>query len=96
MKKYIIFSLLFVNLGFGQNPEIKVEEPTVLPPSPSVSALMKFEEVPVSNYTGIPDISIPLYSMPTTSKDIALNLALKYHPDHYYLDLNYNQLSFSM
>jgi hypothetical protein len=80
MKKYIIFSLLFVNLGFGQNPEIKVEEPTVLPPSPSVSALMKFEEVPVSNYTGIPDISIPLYSMPTTSKDIALNLALKYHP----------------
>ena len=80
MKKYIIFSLLIVNLGFGQNPEIKTELPSVIPPSPTVSALMKFEEVPVSNYTGIPDISIPLYSMPTTSKDIALNLALKYHP----------------
>lgn len=79
MKKYIIFSLLFVNLGFGQNPEIKTELPTVIPPSPTVSALMKFEEVPVSNYTGIPDITIPLFSSPTLSKDISFNLALKYH-----------------
>ncbi len=79
MKKYIIFSLLFVNLGFGQNPEIKTELPSVIPPSPTVSALMKFEEVPVSNYTGIPDITIPLYNSPTLSKDINFNLALKYH-----------------
>ncbi|WP_185965584.1 hypothetical protein [Flavobacterium zepuense] len=41
---------------------------------------MKFEEVPVNNYTGIPDISVPLYKIQTRSKDIELNLALKYHP----------------
>ncbi|WP_294246565.1 hypothetical protein [uncultured Chryseobacterium sp.] len=41
---------------------------------------MKFEEVPVSHYTGIPDISIPLFSIPTSSSDIQLNVQLKYHP----------------
>jgi hypothetical protein len=41
---------------------------------------MKFEEVPVSNYTGIPDISIPLFSSSSHSKDINLDLVLKYHP----------------
>ncbi len=79
MKKYILLSLLIFNLSFGQNPEIKTELPTVIPPSPSVAALMKFEEIPVSNYTGIPDISIPLFSSPTHSKDINFNLELKYH-----------------
>jgi YD repeat-containing protein len=79
MKKYIVFSLMILNYGFGQNPEIKAELPNFIPPSPTVSALMKFEEVPVSNYTGIPDISIPLFSSPTHAKDINFNLELKYH-----------------
>jgi YD repeat-containing protein len=54
--------------------------PTIIPASPTAAALMKFEEVPVDNYTGIPDISIPLVSVPTHSKDVGINLALKYHP----------------
>lgn len=41
---------------------------------------MKFEEIPVNNYTGIPDISLPIYTMPTLSKEVTINLALKYHP----------------
>ncbi|UPT69702.1 MAG: hypothetical protein M0D53_11100 [Flavobacterium sp. JAD_PAG50586_2] len=61
-------------------PPIKLDLPTIIPPSPTVAALMKFEEVPVSNYTGIPDISIPLYSSSTLSKDINMDISLKYHP----------------
>lgn len=79
MKKFIYLSILFTTIVFGQNPEIKTDLPTVIPPSPTVAALMKFEEVPVSNYTGIPDVSIPLFSSPTHSKDIGINIALKYH-----------------
>jgi YD repeat-containing protein len=74
-----ILILLFWKIGFGQNPEIKSSLPTIIPPSPTVSALMKFEEVAVSNYTGVPDISIPLFSSATLSKDIGINIALKYH-----------------
>lgn len=32
----------------------------MFPAAPTANNLMKFEEVPVSYYTGIPDISIPL------------------------------------
>lgn len=74
-----ILILLFWKIGFGQNPEIKSSLPTIVPPSPTVSALMKFEEVAVSNYTGVPDISIPLFSSATLSKDINLDISLKYH-----------------
>ncbi|TRW21055.1 hypothetical protein FMM05_20660, partial [Flavobacterium zepuense] len=76
------FSNAFCQLstGGGSTASITSEMPNVSPPSPTVASLMKFEEVPVNNYTGIPDISIPLYNIETLSKDIALNLSLKYHP----------------
>ncbi|MES2863288.1 MAG: hypothetical protein V4666_04160 [Bacteroidota bacterium] len=80
MKKYITTLCLIVNLVlFAQNPEIKSDLPTVIPPSPTVAALMKFEETPVSNYTGLPDVSIPLFSTATHSKDVGINIAIKYH-----------------
>ncbi|HEX8575334.1 MAG TPA: hypothetical protein VF677_03490 [Flavobacterium sp.] len=66
-------------IASGQEAAIKPDLPTVLPPSPTVAGLMKFEEVPVSNYTGVPDISIPLFSTDTHSKEINLDIALKYH-----------------
>jgi YD repeat-containing protein len=85
MKKYsILFLILMETFGMfsqaSQNSQIKSDLPTILPPSPTVAALMKFEEIPVSNYTGVPDISIPLFSTPTHSKDINLDISLKYHP----------------
>lgn len=84
MKKrtYLAISLLAATLANaqGQSPEIKTDMPTILPPSPTVAALMRFEEVPVSNYTGVPDISIPIFSTATRSKDIGLDISLKYSP----------------
>lgn len=52
----------------------------IYPAAPTANNLMKFEEVPVSYYTGIPDISIPLFNIPTSSPNINLNVQLKYHP----------------
>jgi YD repeat-containing protein len=82
MKLYRLLFLAFIQvyLVYGQdNATIKTDLPTILPPSPTVAALMKFEEVPVSNYTGVPDISIPLFNTSTLSKDINLDISLKYH-----------------
>ncbi len=87
MKKYsLLLLVLFQGIsGFGQgtanNPEIKPDLPTILPPSPTVASLMKFEEVPVSNYTGVPDVSIPLFST-TADHGLAFSMALSYHPDN--------------
>ncbi|QIY92073.1 hypothetical protein [Chryseobacterium gallinarum] len=84
MKKILLFvkTLCVMNILSAQlqAPKIDMGLPQVIPPSPTVSALMKFEEVPVNNYTGVPDISIPLINIPTSSKDFNLDLSLKYHP----------------
>jgi hypothetical protein len=64
----------------GKPRAIEGQLPEITPPAPTVGNLMKFEEVPVNNYTGIPDITIPLYSVDTHSSDVNVNIALKYHP----------------
>lgn len=52
----------------------------IFPAAPTANNLMKFEEVPVSYYTGIPDVSIPLFNIPTNDDEVNLNVSLKYHP----------------
>jgi len=47
--------------------------------SPAVSSGVRFEQYPVELSTGLPQVSIPLYSMPTRSKDINLDISLSYH-----------------
>ncbi len=86
MKRYLslliiaLLNLTAVAQETGDQAPNKTDLPTIMPPSPTVTALMRFEEVPVSNYTGIPDISIPLFSTATLSSDINLDISLKYHP----------------
>lgn len=46
----------------------------------SMSSSLHSGEIPVNMYTGIPEISIPIYEMGSHSKDIGANLSLNYHP----------------
>jgi YD repeat-containing protein len=50
---------------------------TIAPPSPNIASLLKFTEVPVSKYTGLPETSIPVYTI--HAKDIDLPVVLQYH-----------------
>jgi len=72
-----LFLFIFCSV-YSQN--ISTEMPDVVSPSPTVASLMKFEEIPVNNYTGIPDISIPIYSIETRSKEVMFDISLNYHP----------------
>src|ERR1044072_7314014 len=49
----------------------------VVPPSPNVASLGKYGEIPVSLYTGIPNISIPLFEIKDGSLDVPITLS--YH-----------------
>jgi len=49
----------------------------VLPPSPDAASLGKYGNVPVSLFTGTPQISIPLYSIKENSIEIPISLS--YH-----------------
>jgi hypothetical protein len=80
MKKIFYFYVLFYGIIiYGQDTTIKNNFPNIIPPSISVESLMKYQEIPVNNYTGVPDISIPLLNVSTLAKDINIDISLKYH-----------------
>ncbi len=49
----------------------------VIPPSPNASALGKFGDIPVSYYTGIPQINIPIWTFQEGGQKIPISLS--YH-----------------
>lgn len=57
---------------------ISADLPNVIRPSPTVSSLMKFEEIPVSTYTGVPDINVPFYSG-KLKNGFPIDIKLSYH-----------------
>ena len=70
--------LLFpAGVVMAQSPRISVTLPTVTPPSPTAQAFMRYGEIPVDPSTGVPSISIPLYTL--GSKNMTVPLSLSYH-----------------
>lgn len=49
----------------------------IIPPSPDASSLGKYGEIGVSKYTGIPQISIPIYTV--NNRGLQVPIALNYH-----------------
>lgn len=49
----------------------------LIPPSPEASALGKYTTVPVGLYTGVPQVSIPLWQL--TEGDISIPISMSYH-----------------
>ncbi|KEO71619.1 RHS repeat domain-containing protein [Anditalea andensis] len=77
----LVFSLLFISTVtvYGQISQNKMIEgfTSVLPVSPEAASLSRYTESPVDNYTGIPDISIPIFHI--NKGDINIDVKLKYH-----------------
>lgn len=73
---------LFVILSFAKSISFAqtAQFPSISYPERSVASLMRYEEMPVGNYNGIPDITIPIFNVPTRSKDLNLDISLNYHP----------------
>jgi hypothetical protein len=70
MKKLL---LLFFCSYFGFSQDL----PTIVPPSPEAASLAKFTEIPVSLYTGVPNISVPIYTIQQSG--ISIPISLNYH-----------------
>lgn len=51
--------------------------PEVVPPSPEAAALSRFTDVPVSHYTGMANVSIPIHTI--SVKGIQIPISLSYH-----------------
>jgi len=68
---FTIFQVIIINNTKAQDVLDKI------PPSPDIAALGKFIDVPVSYYTGIPEITIPIHTL--TEGSLSLPISLDYH-----------------
>lgn len=67
-----IFILLMNALTiFGQGPS------KLIPPSPNASSLGKYGDIPVGNYTGTPQIGMPIGE--AKGKSLSVPISLSYH-----------------
>ncbi|MCX2495293.1 RHS repeat protein [Pedobacter sp. PF22-3] len=75
LRIFILFlSMLYCQMISGQTT---VKPPMLTPPPPDVSALGKFGLIPVSNFSGIPSITYPVYTI--KEGDLNLPISLMYH-----------------
>lgn len=68
--------LLLPGWLWGQSPNLEDQLGKITIPSATVSSLLKFTDVPVSYYTGTPDISVPIYTINTGK--LSLPIVLRY------------------
>lgn len=76
MKKLLLLFFLVYGLGkaqmernFGSTPD----------PVPSASSFASYSNTPVSLATGVPAVSVPLFTLPTSNKNLAIPIGLGYH-----------------
>ncbi len=79
---WIILFLVFHQYCFSQPTTPSSEQQlanlrNVIPPSPNASSLGKYGDWPVSLYTGVPNISIPIYELKGRSLNIPVSIS--YH-----------------
>lgn len=68
----MVMTLLVSSLLFAQDLI-----PRIIPPAPEATSVFKFSEVPVSTYTGLPSISIPIHEI--RCKQLTVPINLSYH-----------------
>ncbi len=71
----IILFLPLVIAGHGQEAMEQLDH--IIPPSPDAAALARAADIPVSRYTGMPNVTIPLWTM--KGKSVSVAIALNYH-----------------
>src|SRR5450631_4069067 len=75
MRKLRVMFLVLLSFHHGIAQDAGLVTP--IPPSPEVLSLFKFSTLPVSKSTGIPSISIPLYTI--QCKRTSIPIQLDYH-----------------
>ncbi|MBB6273365.1 hypothetical protein HDF26_003825 [Pedobacter cryoconitis] len=77
IKSLLLFLFVFCFLKInGQTPGqgANFQSGKIIPPSPTVAALGKYGDIPVSFYNGTPNIAIPLYNISTIGHSLKIGL----------------------
>lgn len=77
MNKITLFVIVLISFSFGKLANGQTVLPKVVPPSPEATSLGKFVDMPVGLYTGIPQISIPIYNITINNRSVPISI--NYH-----------------
>ncbi|NER14551.1 hypothetical protein GWK08_13940 [Leptobacterium flavescens] len=72
----IILYILFIGFLYP-NAYSQTELPNIVPLSPNAASIAKYGEIPISYFTGLPNINIPVFDIVST--ELSLPLSLNYH-----------------
>ena len=76
MKKIYLYLIALFGWQIAATAQ-STEMPRFIPPSPEVSAMFRYLDYPVSHSTGVPEISIPIYTIQSDS--LSLPISISYH-----------------
>lgn len=81
MKKYLVLVWILAAIASSVSGQAvqNAYNLNYIPPSPSAAALGKFGEYPVSLSTGVPSISVPMFSYKGINNGLSLDISLAYH-----------------
>ena len=78
MKKVLILKIFFLfALYLNAQDPVPVNYQRIVPSTPEASSLGKFGDIPVSYHSGVPQITVPIYSMKVGN--FSLPISLDYH-----------------
>jgi hypothetical protein len=74
MKK--LFALMLIS-GIVHKASAQTNLPNIIPPSPEVAQLFRYQDYPVDYSTGLAQVEIPLYNI--KSSELEVPISLSYH-----------------
>lgn len=78
LRSFLFLMLVFISVNaLSQSADQNPLKFDVIPPSPEAASIGKFVDNPVSTYTGVPKIDIPIYTL--KSYVLSLPISLSYH-----------------
>lgn len=83
MKKVNIYTVLLLLVFYipfyakEQFSDYATKKYSVIPPAPEVASMMKYIDIPVSHFTGIPHIDIPIYTVTEGTLSVPISISYK-------------------
>jgi hypothetical protein len=77
MKQHLLLLLITLNLMVDAQQEEFLNVRNAISPEPTAASLGKYGDIPVGLFTGVPQISIPLYNI--QEGNLSLPLSISYH-----------------
>ena len=77
----LLIGILTSNYLVAQNPGNSANHSlnNVIPPAPNAAAIGKFGDLPIGPSTGIPSVSVPIYSYKNSNGELNMDISLNYH-----------------